>query len=121
MTPPITPDDLNTLLMNERATGELLPLDPGMITAANSELAAIRHRLNNVGMFSEEREILEQTRDSLQTILDELRIERDGKIARIAMYTSGSITSLFPRELELFDRIREAWRISGKKGWGASA
>lgn len=122
MTPPITPDDLNTLLMNElEHPGELLPLDPALITKAQSELASIRHELNNISMFSEERELLEQNRDSLQTALEDLQRVRDDKIREIACCESRSITSMFAQELELFDRIRQAWQIRQRKGWGASA
>ncbi len=111
-------DELRTILLEERDTGELTTISPDLFTKTTEYIRSLQQEVyDHEDPFSDEARLLIEKVSSVRTTIEEIFKIRTDKIVGLALsQAEGSyiereeLRALIPAELEMFNRIVEAIR-----------
>lgn len=113
-------DDLRTILLEERDTGELTTISHDLFTKISEHIRSLQQEVySHEDPFSDEARVLIEKVSSVRTTVEEVFRIRTDKIVGLALsQAEGSylereeLRALIPAELEMFNQIVEAIRQS---------
>ncbi|MCA1915724.1 hypothetical protein [Methanospirillum hungatei] len=113
-------DELRTILLEERDTGELTMISPDLFMKTSEHIRSLQQEVySHEDPFSDEARLLIEKVSSVRATVEELFKIRTDKIVGLALsQAEGSyiereeLRSLIPAELEMFNRIVDAIRQS---------
>lgn len=111
-------DELRTILLEERDTGELTTISPDLFSKTTEYIRSLQQEVyDHEDPFSDEARLLIEKVSSVRTTIEEIFKIRTDKIVGLALsQAEGSyiereeLRALIPAELEMFNRIVEAIR-----------
>ena len=109
-------DELRTILLEERDTGELTMISPDLFLKTSEHIRSLQQEVySHEDPFSDEARLLIEKVSSVRATVEELFKIRTDKIVGLALsQAEGSyiereeLRSLIPAELEMFNRIVDA-------------